>query len=84
MIVFAESLSNNMAAQHFSINEKQIWEWIKKKKNLAEMPKSKKAARGNQPAFVGRRRKIHHSSSWNGISVTAIYSLLQGSVAHDT
>ena len=42
VIDFAESLNNSMAARHFTVNKKQIWEWRKRQREIAETPKSKK------------------------------------------
>ena len=44
----------------------------KKQKDLAEMSKSKKAVHCNRPTFGGRKRKIHHCFSQDGISVSTI------------
>lgn len=47
-----------MAARHFSINEKQVREWRKKRCELQNMPKSKKAARGRRPMFPALEEKL--------------------------
>lgn len=73
VIAFAESCNNSMAARHFSINEKQVREWRKRKLEIAEMPKAKKAARGSRPMFYELERRLVdwiQESRMNGLIIT--------------
>ena len=61
MVAFAETTNNSIAARRFSIHEKQVREWRKKKNALSEMPKAKKAARDRPPMYPELEEKL---ASW--------------------
>lgn len=73
VVAFAEKSNNSVAARHFSINEKQVREWRKNRSALSEMPKSKKAARGQRPRFHALEERL---AAWitdkrvNGLIIT--------------
>ncbi|BFZ08023.1 hypothetical protein BsWGS_11062 [Bradybaena similaris] len=51
VIAFVEQSNNCMAARHFTMNEKQVREWRKKRLELSLLPVGKKAARGRKALF---------------------------------
>lgn len=73
VVCFAEQHNNSVAARHFSINEKQVREWRKKKVELAQMPTCQKAARGCPPMFPELENKLAEGileSRHNGYIIT--------------
>ncbi|GIY69360.1 HTH CENPB-type domain-containing protein [Caerostris darwini] len=73
VIAFAEKHNNIVAARHFSVNEKQVREWRKKRLELEVIPKSKKASRGHRPMFHALEEKLAawiQESRMNGFMVT--------------
>ena len=52
VVEFAEQSSINMAAERqFGVCEKRVREWQKQKLQLQQMPKTKRARRGNVASF---------------------------------
>lgn len=73
VIAFAETYNNSMAARHFSISEKLVRDWRKIRKEIAEMPKGKKAARGRRPMFDALEKRLVgwiQESRMDGLIVT--------------
>lgn len=58
VIATAESLNNHMSACHFSINERQVRHWRKKQKEIAKVPKVKKAACGHHLMFNALEKRL--------------------------
>lgn len=73
VIHFAEQSNNSVAARHFTLNEKQVREWRKKKDEISKSPKLMKAARGHKPSFPALEEKLAdwvQMSRQSGFNVT--------------
>lgn len=74
VVAYAEAVNNNNATgRHFGIPEKSVREWVKQKKVLEQMPKTKKTLRGGKPSNPKLEKVL---ADWiircrqNGINVT--------------
>lgn len=73
VVAFAEQSNNSMAARHFTVNEKLVRDWRKKKGELSLMPITKKAARGGMAMFPALEEKLAEwiiESRQSGLIVT--------------